>query len=135
MNAFLELDFADRQLACKAVQAAMGLDAASIEKDFWVCWTLRELFALPGVGGHLTFKGGTSLSKAWQLIERFHRHPIEEKNAPQGEMDGMCETCRLAGDEKTKTPASIGFKVQRFPAALQSDSLPPGVQIGEGNWR
>ena len=71
MNAFLELDFADRQLACKAVQAAMGLDAASVEKDFWVCWTLRELFALPGVGGHLTFKGGTSLSKAWQLIERF----------------------------------------------------------------
>ena len=49
----------------------MGLDAASVEKDFWVCWTLRELFALPGVGGHLTFKGGTSLSKAWQLIERF----------------------------------------------------------------
>jgi predicted nucleotidyltransferase component of viral defense system len=71
MNAFLELDFADRQLGCKAVQAAMGLDAASVEKDFWVCWTLRELFALPGVGGHLTFKGGTSLSKAWQLIERF----------------------------------------------------------------
>lgn len=71
MNAFLELDFADRQLGCKAVQAAMGLDAASVEKDFWVCWTLRELFALPGVGAHLTFKGGTSLSKAWQLIERF----------------------------------------------------------------
>jgi hypothetical protein len=66
---------------------------------------------------------------------RFHRHPIEEKNAPQGEMDGMFETCHLAGYEKTKTPPSIGFKVQRFPAALQSDSLPPGVQIGEGNWR
>jgi hypothetical protein len=64
-----------------------------------------------------------------------HRHPIEEKNAPQGEMDGMFETCHLAGYEKTKTPPSIGFKVQRFPAALQSDSLPPGVQIGEGNWR
>jgi hypothetical protein len=43
MNAFLELDFADRQLACKAVRAAMGLDAASIEKDFWVCWTLRDM--------------------------------------------------------------------------------------------
>jgi hypothetical protein len=50
-------------------------------------------------------------------------------------MDGMFETCHLAGYEKTKTPPSIGFKVQRFPAALQSDSLPPGVQIGEGNWR
>jgi len=49
----------------------MQLDAASVEKDFWVCWTLRELFALPGLGRHLTFKGGTSLSKAWQLIARF----------------------------------------------------------------
>jgi hypothetical protein len=69
------------------------------------------------------------------IPELIHRHPIEEKNAPQGEMDGMFETCHLAGYEKTKTPPSIGFKVQRFPAALQSDSLPPGVQIGEGNWR
>jgi predicted nucleotidyltransferase component of viral defense system len=71
MNAFLELDLVDRQLSCKAVQTSMRLDAASVEKDLWVCWTLRELFALPGVGGHLTFKGGTSLSKAWKLIRRF----------------------------------------------------------------
>jgi predicted nucleotidyltransferase component of viral defense system len=38
-----------------------------------VCWTLRELFGLPEDGPHLTFKGGTSLSKAWKLIERFSR--------------------------------------------------------------
>jgi hypothetical protein len=49
----------------------MGLDAASVEKDFWVCWTLREIFSNPDIGGHITFKGGTSLSKAWKLIERF----------------------------------------------------------------
>ena len=42
-----------------------------MEKDFWVCWTLRELFSLPDIGPQLTFKGGTSLSKAWKLIERF----------------------------------------------------------------
>ena len=39
----------------------MGLQAVSVEKDFWVCWTLRDLFTLPGIGSHLTFKGGTSL--------------------------------------------------------------------------
>lgn len=49
----------------------MGLQAVSVEKDFWVCWTLRELFTMPGIGGHLTFKGGTSLSKAWKFIQRF----------------------------------------------------------------
>lgn len=56
---------------CEVAGVAMGLNPASIEKDFWVCWTLRELFALPESGAHLTFKGGTSLSKGWRLIERF----------------------------------------------------------------
>lgn len=42
-----------------------------MEKDLWVCWTLRALFRLPSSGPHLTFKGGTSLSKGWKLIERF----------------------------------------------------------------
>ncbi len=56
---------------CELAGTAMGLNPASIEKDFWICWTLRELFALPDIGEHLTFKGGTSLSKGWQLIERF----------------------------------------------------------------
>lgn len=60
-----------RRRACNEAQAKLSLRAASIEKDFWVCWTLRELFSLPGCGSHLTFKGGTSLSKAWKLIERF----------------------------------------------------------------
>lgn len=49
----------------------MGLQAVSVEKDFWVCWTLCELFTHPDIGEHLTFKGGTSLSKAWKLIQRF----------------------------------------------------------------
>ncbi|MBU6170242.1 MAG: nucleotidyl transferase AbiEii/AbiGii toxin family protein [Verrucomicrobia bacterium] len=32
---------------------------------------MRELFTASGIGDHLTFKGGTSLSKAWKLIQRF----------------------------------------------------------------
>lgn len=71
MNAFLQLPAERRRLAFQQVDARMGLQAFSVEKDFWVCWTLRELFTLPDIGEHLTFKGGTSLSKAWKLIERF----------------------------------------------------------------
>lgn len=71
MNAFFELPAARRRLAFQQVDEVMGLQAVSVEKDFWVCWTLRELFTLPDVGNHLTFKGGTSLSKAWKLIQRF----------------------------------------------------------------
>jgi hypothetical protein len=42
-----------------------------IEKDFWVCWTLRRLMEQADLGPHLTFKGGTSLSKAYGIIRRF----------------------------------------------------------------
>ncbi|HUJ08804.1 MAG TPA: nucleotidyl transferase AbiEii/AbiGii toxin family protein [Verrucomicrobiae bacterium] len=42
-----------------------------IEKDFWVCWLLRLIFADPDLGGHLVFKGGTSLSKVFGIIQRF----------------------------------------------------------------
>jgi len=41
-----------------------------IEKDIWVTAVLRALFALP-YAENLSFKGGTSLSKCWNLIERF----------------------------------------------------------------
>jgi len=41
-----------------------------LEKDIWVVATLRTLFEAP-FAGHLTFKGGTSLSKAWHAIRRF----------------------------------------------------------------
>jgi hypothetical protein len=41
-----------------------------VEKDFWVCWSLRRLFVPPLVDG-MVFKGGTSLSKVWEAIDRF----------------------------------------------------------------
>jgi hypothetical protein len=71
MNTFLLLPAEKRRLAFQQVDAQLGLQAVSVEKDFWVCWILRTLFSLSGIGENLTFKGGTSLSKAWALIERF----------------------------------------------------------------
>jgi Nucleotidyl transferase AbiEii toxin, Type IV TA system len=50
----------------------LGAPVGNIEKDFWVCWTLDALYhRLPHGGPRLLFKGGTSLSKAFGLIERF----------------------------------------------------------------
>ncbi|WP_256461583.1 nucleotidyl transferase AbiEii/AbiGii toxin family protein [Bradyrhizobium barranii] len=43
----------------------------NVEKDFWVCWTLDALYNRAGIGERLLFKGGTSLSKAFDLIQRF----------------------------------------------------------------
>ena len=71
MDTYLTLSPQEQRTYCEEAAARRGLPAASIEKDFWVCWILRELVNLPDWGEHLSFKGGTSLSKAWQLIERF----------------------------------------------------------------
>ncbi len=50
----------------------LGTPIGNVEKDFWVCWTLNALYhERPAGGPHLLFKGGTSLSKAYGLIERF----------------------------------------------------------------
>jgi hypothetical protein len=52
--------------------ARLRTDEQNIEKDFWVCWTLDALFnELEAGGPRLLFKGGTSLSKGYGLIERF----------------------------------------------------------------
>jgi len=50
----------------------LGTAVQNIEKDFWVCWTLDVLFNGLGEGQpRLLFKGGTSLSKSFGLIDRF----------------------------------------------------------------
>lgn len=61
----------NRDEAFQEAAARLGLSKSIVEKDFWVCWSLRKLFALPSFGDHLIFKGGTSLSKAYNAIYRF----------------------------------------------------------------
>ena len=47
-----------------------GLPPAAVEKDWWVVRTLELVFQMD-IAPHTVFKGGTSLSKAWGLIDRF----------------------------------------------------------------
>ncbi len=47
------------------------LPDAIVEKDFWVCWVLKQLFSIDALSGRLLFKGGTSLSKIFHAINRF----------------------------------------------------------------
>jgi hypothetical protein len=61
---------ADRAAVLRAAAAERGLPPPYVEKDFWVCWSLRRLFAPPLANG-MVFKGGTSLSKVWAAIQRF----------------------------------------------------------------
>ena len=61
----------DRRGLFAATARRIGTTEMNVEKDFWVCWTLDTLFhRLPAGGPRLLFKGGTSLSKAFGLIDR-----------------------------------------------------------------
>ena len=60
-----------REALFRNTAAKMGLNEAIIEKDFWVCYMLDYLFHRCEWKDNLAFKGGTSLSKAYGLIERF----------------------------------------------------------------
>jgi hypothetical protein len=93
MKTFLTMPDERRHLICTQAGARLNLAEVAVEKDFWVCWTLDKLFRLPTWGEQLTFKGGTSLSKGWKLIERFsedidiviHRRALgfDGDNAPE----------------------------------------------------
>lgn len=60
----------DRALIFTQVGAIKNLPPAAIEKDWWAMLALRAIFTSK-YHESLVFKGGTSLSKAWGLIERF----------------------------------------------------------------
>ena len=92
----------------------LGTTSQNIEKDFWVCWTLDALFnGLKEGGPRLLFKGGTSLSKGFGLINRFSQDidvtvfrddigepaTIEELNALSGNkrrarLDAIKDACQ-----------------------------------------
>lgn len=62
---------ADRRDLFLTTANRLGTPLGNVEKDFWVSWTLQALYHRLPVGPRLLFKGGTSLSKAYDLINRF----------------------------------------------------------------
>jgi hypothetical protein len=67
---FLELPPDERRLYIEQAALRRNVSPVILEKDFWVCWLLGILFESQ-FAGSLVFKGGTSLSKVFGVIERF----------------------------------------------------------------
>jgi hypothetical protein len=65
------LESVERRLFFEVAAAELEMPFEIVEKDFWVVWTLGKLFSVPDLKNHLTFKGGTSLSKVFGIIDRF----------------------------------------------------------------
>jgi predicted nucleotidyltransferase component of viral defense system len=64
------LNDASRLMSLNEASRISGISAKAIEKDWWVTLSLKLVFNTP-YAKHFAFKGGTSLSKGWQLIDRF----------------------------------------------------------------
>jgi hypothetical protein len=113
MDDVARLPVNDRADLFTAAALRRGLTAAIIEKDFWVCWTLKRVFTLAAPPAGLLFKGGTSLSKVFGVIERFSEDVdlsfdraglgfggnSDPLNAPTGKrrkhgLEALGETCR-----------------------------------------
>lgn len=71
MNRIARMPAAERAEVFAETADRKGLPEAIIEKDFWVCWVLKQLFSIEVFSGRLLFKGGTSLSKIFHAIDRF----------------------------------------------------------------
>lgn len=71
MNKFLQLPAETRRTIYEQVSLRLGIDdPKAIEKDIWVTGILQAVYTLP-YADKLVFKGGSSLSKIWNLIFRF----------------------------------------------------------------
>lgn len=71
MITIAKLSDEERKIIFQNVAYEMGVNPAIIEKDYWVCLTLYYLFSKSSYKSHLVFKGGTCLSKVYNVIERF----------------------------------------------------------------
>lgn len=107
---FLALPPERRALAFEQAAAGRAGQAVVLEKDFWVSWLLGLLFAEPELAPHLVFKGGTSLSKVFGVIDRF------------SEDIDLCLVPGFVGADAAGFDA-LGSRVKRDAAVLEMQRL------------
>ena len=101
--------------------ARMGVSAVVVEKDFWACFTLSRVFGLKEMPA-LVFKGGTSLSKAYRVIDRFSEDIDITINRADLGFAGDNEPLNIGGNNARKRKLKqLREKAQHFVGgALQS---------------
>ena len=132
MNTFIQLSSDERNLFCRQAVERMEtpLPAAVIDKDFWVCWTLNILNEIPELKGNITFKGGTSLSKAWGLIDRFSEdidiainRKVFGQEPPHGAEDATSNTQRKMRLEELEEKSAAFIIEQLLPVLHEKIAL------------
>lgn len=135
-NAVIAASDAERRDLFLGTATRLGTAVQNVEKDFWVCWSLDALFnGLPHDGPRLLFKGGTSLSKAFGLIQRFSediditvfRDDLGQPAAAE-ELEALSGKKRRArlDDIRSACQAYIGGPLMEQFSALAAAVIPGG---------
>ncbi len=128
----------DRADMFRIAAEASGLAPAVVEKDFWVCWMLQKLFTLQVAGPHLLFKGGTSLSKVYNVIQRFSEDidiSVSREFIRPGEADAVENTSSRTQHEKEIKRLKDAFA--QIVAEIIYPELETAVaeELGQGGWQ
>ena len=137
---FFELNRKDQRDALEYGRTETGRPAHLFEKDVWVVWTLRALFESP-LATDLTFKGGTSLSKVYKVIDRFSedidltydiRKLIPDLIGKGGELPASCsQAAKWTQAVRRRLPDWIAQNVQpAVQAALARERLNARLELG-----
>ena len=114
---FLSLPHDERRLYIEQTAIRRSLSPVIMEKDFWVCWLLGILFESE-FAGDLVFKGGTSLSKVFGVIDRFSED-IDLSLSPQFLNLPEAGTSRTQANKwMAKAEAACGQAVQNLIAPV-----------------
>jgi hypothetical protein len=114
---FLALPDDERRLYIEQAAIRRSLSPVIMEKDFWVCWLLGILFESE-FAGDLVFKGGTSLSKVFGVIDRFSED-IDLSLSPQFlNLPEAGKSRTQANKWMAKAEAACGLAVQSLIAPV-----------------
>lgn len=134
MDEFARRPQEDRLAFISEAAARRDVTPIIIEKDFWVCWTLRRMMEIPVLAENLTFKGGTSLSKAYAIIERFSED-IDltiGKNAPLiAEIKSPMEE-GISGNERQRRTKALKSAAKAYVQSIAMPELTKAITISLG---
>lgn len=136
MKEVAKLQIKDRMELFQATAISMGMQPNVIEKDFWVCFMLNHLFHDCKYKNAFVFKGGTSLSKSYHVIERFSE-----------DIDLILDWRKIMNDEvnpweeRSKTKQDLFNKqINSEAAKFYKEELIPQLnsemkeKLGDGEW-
>ncbi len=139
-EAFFALSRDDQREVLEQARAKTDRPTHLLEKDVWVVWTLGALFD-SSLTADLTFKGGTSLSKAYKVIDRFSEdidltYDIRRLIEDLVDGEGTLPASRSQANKWTKAvrerlPGWIATNVRPIiEAALTREQLDAKLEIG-----